>query len=155
MEESKVIVALDFDNRNSLDSFCEQVAPSDCKLKVGKELFTFFGPSLVKDLIQKGFDVFLDLKFHDIPNTVSRAVKAACDIGVWMTNVHSLGGSKMMEEANKARLACGSKTNLIAVTMLTSHKSSELLEIGINESISCQVEKLAAMTLRSGLDGVV
>ena len=155
MKESKVIVALDFDNRNSLDSFCEQVAPSDCKLKVGKELFTFFGPSLVKDLIQKGFDVFLDLKFHDIPNTVSRAVKAAGDIGVWMTNVHSLGGSKMMEEANKARLACGSKTNLIAVTMLTSHKSSELLEIGINESISCQVEKLAAMTFRSGLDGVV
>ena len=102
MLDPKVVVALDFDKKNDALSFVDKISPSDCKLKVGKEMFTYFGPEFVKTLTGKGFDVFLDLKFHDIPNTVAKAVTAAADLGVWMVNVHASGGSQMMTKAKQA-----------------------------------------------------
>jgi len=102
MLDPKVVVALDFDNKDDALSFVDRISPSDCKLKVGKEMFTYFGPEFIKELTQRNFDVFLDLKFHDIPNTVAKAVTAAADLGVWMVNVHASGGSKMMIKAQEA-----------------------------------------------------
>ncbi len=150
---SKVIVALDFDNEGSLETFLSQVNPELCRVKVGKALFTRFGPALVQRLHNKGFDVFLDLKFHDIPNTVYGAVKAAVDLGVWMVNVHALGGERMLQAAKKA--TDGAATLLIAVTVLTSFTNDELNTLGIKHSVDDEVELLAKMTLDSGLDGIV
>ena len=99
--QSPVIVALDFDNQLSALALAERLDPTQCRLKVGKELFTRAGPELVKTLVAMDFDVFLDLKFHDIPNTTAKAVSAAADLGVWMTNVHASGGSRMMSAASK------------------------------------------------------
>ena len=155
VNETKVIVALDYSDQISVDRFCDQVSPNDCKLKVGKELFALLGPKLVTELMARGFDIFLDLKFHDIPNTVARAIKVVCDLGVWMTNVHCLGGQKMMMAANEARVGIGSDTNLIGVTMLTSHDASDLQELGITQSMENQVLSLASQAKNSGLDGVV
>jgi orotidine-5'-phosphate decarboxylase len=123
-------------------------------LKVGKELFTRFGPSLVKQLVDKNFDVFLDLKFHDIPNTVARACSAAADLGVWMLNVHALGGEKMMAAAKQA-LSDDDAPLLIAVTWLTSSGQAELDALGIKAESQEMVSRLATMTHNSGLDGVV
>ena len=155
MNKTKVIVALDFSDQISVDRFCDQVSPNDCKLKVGKELFALLGPKLITQLMARGFDIFLDLKFHDIPNTVARAIKVVCDLGVWMTNVHCLGGQRMMMAANEARVGIGSDTTLIGVTMLTSHDSSDLQEMGITRSMENQVLSLASQAKDSGLDGVV
>ena len=155
MNETKVIVALDFSDQISVDRFCDQVSPNDCKLKVGKELFALLGPKLVTELMARGFDIFLDLKFHDIPNTVARAIKVVCDLGVWMTNVHCLGGQKMMMAANEARVGIGSDTTLVGVTMLTSHDASDLQDMGITRSMENQVLALASQAKDSGLDGVV
>ena len=155
VNETKVIVALDYSDQISVDRFCDQVSPNDCKLKVGKELFALLGPKLVTELMARGFDIFLDLKFHDIPNTVARAIKVVCDLGVWMTNVHCLGGQKMMMAANEARVGIGSDTTLVGVTMLTSHDSSDLQEMGITRSMENQVLSLASQAKDSGLDGVV
>ena len=155
MNKTKVIVALDFSDQISVDRFCDQVSPNDCKLKVGKELFALLGPKLITQLMARGFDIFLDLKFHDIPNTVARAIKVVCDLGVWMTNVHCLGGQKMMMAANEARVGIGSDTTLIGVTMLTSHDSSDLQDMGITQSMESQVLSLATQAKDSGLDGVV
>jgi orotidine-5'-phosphate decarboxylase len=152
---SKIIVALDYDNPDSALQLADQLDPRHCRLKVGKELFTRAGPDLVRKLVAQKFDVFLDLKFHDIPSTVAKAVAAAHDLGVWMTNVHASGGSRMMRAASDTLKAKDSKMLLIGVTVLTSMDESDLVEIGVTESASQQVGKLAKLAQRSGLDGVV
>ena len=154
--ESKIIVALDFASSSRAVSFIDRLDPKLCRLKIGKELFTAAGPSLVETMIRKEFDVFLDLKFHDIPNTVANAVRVAADLGVWMLNVHTSGGSTMMKAAKDALLSCGGrKPILIGVTVLTSISTSELEEIGINDDLRDHVANLARLAYDSGLDGVV
>ena len=156
MTDPKVVVALDFDNQADAFTFVDKIQPSDCRLKVGKEMFTYFGPDFVKALVERGFDVFLDLKFHDIPNTVAKAVAAAAELGVWMVNVHASGGSKMMEKAKEALLPYGDKAPLlIAVTVLTSMSEDDLMGLGITKSPAEQVQHLANLTKSAGLDGVV
>ncbi|WP_024873531.1 orotidine-5'-phosphate decarboxylase [Tolumonas lignilytica] len=156
MTESKIIVALDFAKKEDALSFVDQVTPSDCRLKVGKEMFTYYGPQFVETLVKKGFDVFLDLKFHDIPTTVAKAIKASAEMGVWMVNVHASGGRKMMEAARTALLPYGDKAPfLIAVTVLTSMEQSDLADIGLNIAPFEQVLRLAKLTQQAGLDGVV
>jgi len=156
MNDPKVVVALDFDKKADALSFVDKVSPNDCRLKVGKEMFTYFGPELVKQFVNKGFDVFLDLKFHDIPNTVAKAVTASADLGVWMVNVHASGGSKMMMKANEALQSFGSdKPLLIAVTVLTSMGEEDLRGLGISLSPAEQVMRLAKLTQQAGLDGAV
>ena len=146
MRDAKVVVALDFDNKDEALSFVDKIEPSECRLKVGKEMFTHFGPEFVKELVKRDFDVFLDLKFHDIPNTVAKAVAAAADLGVWMVNVHASGGLKMMEKAKAALLPYGDKAPLlIAVTVLTSMGEEDLAAIGITKSPAEQVQHLAAL----------
>ena len=153
--EPRVIVALDYKNEEDAMRFVELVDPSLCKLKVGKELFTHTGPNFVSNLIKRGFDVFLDLKFYDIPSTVSKAVAAADDMGVWMTDIHASGGSKMMEEAKNTLDKNNSKMLIIAVTVLTSLSRSDLSEVGVSFSPEQQVSKLASLAKKSGMDGVV
>lgn len=152
---SKIIIALDYDNPESVFQFTDQLDPQHCRLKVGKELFTTAGPDLVRELVAQKFDVFLDLKFHDIPNTVAKAVAAADDLGVWMTNVHASGGSSMMKAASEALKAKNSSMLLIGVTVLTSMDESDLVEIGVINAAGQQVEKLAKLAQQSGLHGVV
>jgi orotidine-5'-phosphate decarboxylase len=152
---SRVIVALDFDNQHSALQLAEQLDPSQCRLKVGKELFTVAGPQLVKALVERNFDVFLDLKFHDIPNTTAKAVSAAADLGVWMTNVHACGGSRMMEAAQQSLQQKGSEMLLIAVTVLTSMEQADLQQVGISNCPAEQVLHLARLAKSSGLQGVV
>ncbi|NVJ60847.1 MAG: orotidine-5'-phosphate decarboxylase [Gammaproteobacteria bacterium] len=152
----RIIVALDFANQKDAFELVDQLDPSQCRLKVGKEMFTHFGPNFVKQLIDRDFDVFLDLKFHDIPNTVSKACLAAAELGVWMVNVHTSGGQKMMETTAKSLEVFGSERPLlIGVTVLTSMTESELKSIGVEESLEQHVLRLAALAQKSGLDGVV
>ena len=156
LTDPKVVIALDYDNKQQALAFIEQLDPSTCRLKIGKEMFTHFGPEFVKLVVAKGFDVFLDLKFHDIPNTVAKAVKAAADLGVWMVNVHASGGRRMMEAAKEILIPYGDKAPLlIAVTVLTSMDQSDLAELGIELTPAEQVIRLATLTKSSGLDGVV
>lgn len=156
MNDPKVVVALDFDKKQDALSFVDKIQPTDARLKVGKEMFTYFGPEFVKQLTGKGFDVFLDLKFHDIPNTVAKAVTAAADLGVWMVNVHASGGSQMMTKAKQALDHYGDEAPLlIAVTVLTSMGQEDLHGLGINKTPAEQVNFLAKLTKQSGLDGVV
>lgn len=150
-----IIVALDAKSQYDALTIAEQLDPALCRVKVGKELFTHEGPSVVKALHDKGFEVFLDLKFHDIPNTTAQAVCAAADLGVWMVNVHASGGRKMMETCVE-RLKVGNyNTQLIAVTVLTSMGREDLKDIGLDIEPSEQVKRLAKLTQDSGLDGVV
>ncbi len=153
--EPRIIVALDYPDAKSALALAERLSPSECKLKVGKELFTAAGPELVRKLVSLGFPVFLDLKFHDIPNTVASACRAAADLGVWMLNVHASGGRKMMEAAREAIDKSSHKPLVIAVTVLTSMNNLELLETGINQGLPEQVMRLSALANQSGLDGVV
>jgi len=156
MSDAKIVVALDFDKKNEALSFVDKISPTDCRLKVGKEMFTYFGPEFVKQLTAKGFDIFLDLKFHDIPNTTAKAVTAAADLGVWMVNVHASGGSQMMIKAKQALTNYGNDAPLlIAVTVLTSMGEEDLRGLGITKSPAEQVMALAKLTQESGLDGVV
>jgi len=155
MNDSKIIVALDYANAQEALALVEQLHPSQCKLKVGKELFTAAGPALVEKLVAKDFNVFLDLKFHDIPNTVAKACKAASDLGVWMLNVHASGGRTMMQAALEGVDQSNANPYLIAVTVLTSMDQASLTEIGIQASIEAQVLKLATLTQTAGLHGVV
>ncbi|WP_158784964.1 orotidine-5'-phosphate decarboxylase [Pantoea sp. BAV 3049] len=153
---SPILVALDYADRNSALAFVDQIDPRSCRLKVGKEMFTLFGPQLVRDLQQRGFEVFLDLKFHDIPNTTAHAVAAAADLGVWMVNVHASGGARMMDAAREALLPFGKDAPLlIAVTVLTSMEAQDLRDIGIELSPADHAERLARLTQKCGLDGVV
>ncbi|MGB1984138.1 MAG: orotidine-5'-phosphate decarboxylase [Porticoccaceae bacterium] len=155
LSEPRIIVALDYDNSNSALTLADQLNPNQCRLKVGKELFVAAGPQLVKSLSDRGFDVFLDLKFHDIPNTVAKAVSAAADLGVWMTNVHASGGTRMMTAAREAVENHGGDMLLIAVTVLTSMDDSDLQQVGVNSVAKDQVLALATLTKHAGLDGVV
>jgi orotidine-5'-phosphate decarboxylase len=154
--QTPIVVALDFENQASALNLVSQLDPSLCRLKVGKEMFTHFGPQFVLELQKRNFDVFLDLKFHDIPNTVAKAVKAAADLGVWMVNVHACGGSRMMSAARESLISYGTdRPHLIAVTVLTSMEQSDLIELGITLTPAQQVLKLAGLTQQAGLDGVV
>lgn len=152
--DPRVIVALDYPNAEAALAFADRVDVSLCRLKVGKELFTSAGPQLVEKLAGRGFDVFLDLKFHDIPNTVAQACKAAAQLGVWMVNVHTLGGRRMMETTREALDALPQRPLLIGVTVLTSMNEADLAEIGL-PAPAIQVERLARLAKASGLDGVV
>lgn len=152
---SRLIVALDYPEAEPALRFVRKVAPELCRLKVGKELFTAAGPQLVQRLVTSGFDVFLDLKFHDIPSTVAKAVAAAGNLGVWMTNVHAAGGSAMMAAAVESRRAAGQQLLLVAVSVLTSMTQTDLDEIGFDRPLEAQVLHLAMLAQRSGLDGVV
>jgi len=152
----KLIVALDFDNHSSAMALVNQLDPACCALKVGSEMFTFFGTDFVKALVGKRFSVFLDLKFHDIPNTVAHACKAAAELGVWMINVHASGGLAMMQAARQALTSYGSERPLlIAVTVLTSMSASDLIAAGIHEPLEERVCTLARLAKEAGLDGVV
>lgn len=154
--DPKVIVALDFATEAQALKLVDGLDPTMCRLKVGKEMFTHMGPSFVKSLENRGFGVFLDLKFHDIPNTVARAVAAAADLGVWMVNVHASGGPRMMEAAVKALEPYGAKRPLLtAVTVLTSMDEEQLRAVGITCPLEEQVLRLATLTRDCGLDGVV
>ncbi|HDR1420064.1 TPA: orotidine-5'-phosphate decarboxylase [Pasteurella multocida] len=153
---SKIIVALDYEKEEEALRLVDQIDPSLCRLKVGKEMFTTLGTKFVKALHDRNFDVFLDLKFHDIPNTVARAVRSAADLGVWMVDLHASGGLRMMEEAKKILEPYGKDAPLlISVTVLTSMEDLDLLQIGINASPMEQVIRLANLTQRARLDGVV
>ncbi|MBE5251798.1 MAG: orotidine-5'-phosphate decarboxylase [Enterobacterales bacterium endosymbiont of Blomia tropicalis] len=153
---SPILVALDYHDLNSALRFVDQIDPRSCRLKVGKEMFTLFGPTLVKDLQQRGFNVFLDLKFHDIPNTTAHAVAAAADLGVWMVNVHASGGARMMNAAREALIPFGKDAPLlIAVTVLTSMDADDLKGLGITLTPAEQAERLAKLTAECGLNGVV
>ena len=155
VKRSPIVVALDFTSAEQALAFADDIDPSKARLKVGKELFTYAGPNLVRELHQRGFEVFLDLKFHDIPNTAASAVVAAADLGVWMVNVHASGGRRMMTAASE-RLAKGNYSTLLtAVTVLTSMEAPDLLEVGITQSPESQVIALADLTSNCGLDGVV
>ncbi|MBJ9419741.1 orotidine-5'-phosphate decarboxylase [Acinetobacter oleivorans] len=157
MEESllSIIVALDAKSQYDALKIVEQLDPTLCRVKVGKELFTHEGPSVVKKLQEQNFEVFLDLKFHDIPNTTAQAVCAAADLGVWMVNVHASGGRKMMETSVERLKAGNYQTQLIAVTVLTSMGREDLKDIGLDVEPVEQVKRLAKLTKESGLDGVV
>ncbi|WWP00674.1 MAG: orotidine-5'-phosphate decarboxylase [Candidatus Dasytiphilus stammeri] len=154
--DSPLIVALDYSSRNGVMALVDNIDPALCRLKVGKELFTLLGPKIVRELQQRGFEVFLDLKFHDIPHTVAHAVTIAAELGVWMVNVHASGGAKMMSAANEALLPFKNEAPLLmAVTMLTSLNAQDLPGIGLNSSISEHTQLLARLTYECGLDGII
>lgn len=154
---TQLIVALDFNQEHAALDLVDKLDPQKCAVKIGKELFTLYGPSLVRKLVQRQFKVFLDLKFHDIPHTVANACKAAADLGVWMLNVHAAGGQAMMETAFRVLSDCPAphRPLLIAVTVLTSLRQQELNEIGINMPLSDYALRLALLAQKSGLQGVV
>lgn len=152
---NRIIVALDFPDEKQALALVEHLDPETCRVKVGKELFTACGPSVVKKLVNSGFDVFLDLKFHDIPATVAGACRAAADLGVWMINVHALGGSKMMDAARVAVEGYTRPPLLIAVTILTSMDDEDIHEIGLTGKTRDNALHLAGLAHTSGLDGVV
>jgi orotidine-5'-phosphate decarboxylase len=153
--DPKIVIALDYAQPQEAINFITQLDPSLCRLKVGKELFTAGGPQLVEALIKQGFDVFLDLKFHDIPTTVSKACEAASRLGVWMLNVHASGGQAMMEAAREGVSRSGQNPILIAVTVLTSMNQATLNQLGVPGTVEEHVLRLAKLTKASGLDGVV
>ena len=155
MNDPRIIVALDFAAQEDALALAAMLDPKLCRLKVGKELFTAAGPSLVERLAGSGFEVFLDLKFHDIPNTVASACKAAAKLGVWMMNVHALGGSRMMEAARASLEGMVKRPRLIAVTVLTSMGPGDLKELGLPGDPRETVLRLAKLAHASGLDGVV
>jgi orotidine-5'-phosphate decarboxylase len=155
VNSTKIIVALDYADAVSALALVERLDPALCRLKVGKELFTVAGPELVRALVARGFDVFLDLKFHDIPNTVAAACRAAAGLGVWMMNVHASGGRRMMTAAQEALADLPQRPLLIAVTVLTSMSAEDLTEVGIADAPADQVLRLARLTQACKLDGVV
>ncbi|HUW26578.1 MAG TPA: orotidine-5'-phosphate decarboxylase [Gallionella sp.] len=155
MSDPRIIVALDYPEAAPALALVERLQPELCRLKVGKELFTATGPQLVEQLQQRGFEIFLDLKFHDIPNTAAQACKAAADLGVWMVNVHALGGRKMLEAAHEAVVGSTHQPKLIAVTLLTSMAQEDLADLDINATPAEMVLRLAKLAHASGLDGVV
>jgi orotidine-5'-phosphate decarboxylase len=151
----RVIVALDYPRRAEAMELVTRLDPVSCRLKVGKELFVRAGPVFVEELISRGFDVFLDLKFHDIPNTVAQACKVAADLGVWMVNVHTLAGRAAMSAAREAISGCHHRPLLIGVTVLTSHGADALVELGFTLPPAVLAERLAKLARLCGLDGVV
>lgn len=156
VDKKRIIVALDYADKQQAMEMVARLDPALCRVKIGKELFTCGGPQMVESVQQAGFDVFLDLKFHDIPNTVAAAVQAAAELGVWMVNVHACGGIRMMEAAKNILAKCtGHSPLLIGVTVLTSMEQKDLSDIGLDISPKIQVERLAKLAKDVGLDGVV
>ena len=155
MNNSKIIVALDFGSLSETEDFLKKVKGQNCRVKVGKELFTNEGPNVIKLIQQYGFEIFLDLKFHDIPNTVSRAIKASCNLGVWMVNVHASGGKQMLLAAREAVDSSSNKPILIAVTILTSYDNYSFQELGFKNNLLDQIAYLATLSENSGMDGIV
>ncbi len=155
MSDPRVIVALDFASTDEALSFAAIVEPAQCRLKVGMELFSIGGPAIVGALAERGFDIFLDLKFHDIPNTVARACAVAARMGAWMLNVHTLGGADMLQAAREAVDGCDQRPLLIGVTVLTSHAERDLAGVGIHGGLMHEVDVLAALARAASLDGVV
>lgn len=153
--KTPIIVALDFSSLEQTLAFVDQLDPIHCRLKVGKELFTQVGPRILKELHDRNFEVFLDLKFHDIPNTTARAVSAAADHGVWMVNVHASGGTTMMQAAADALAQYQSRPLLIGVTILTSMSEQDWQHIAPGMTINEQIKRLAMSSAEAGLDGVV
>lgn len=151
----RIIVALDFPDSGAAMELVSELDPSLCRLKVGKEMFTRFGPAFVEQLVARGFDLFLDLKFHDIPNTVAAACAAAADLGVWMTNVHASGGRRMMEAARDRLQQLQQAPLLVAVTILTSLGQEDIAEIGYPGTPAENVLRLAQLADSSGMDGIV
>ncbi|MGD8266034.1 MAG: orotidine-5'-phosphate decarboxylase [Chromatiales bacterium] len=151
--KSPIIVALDYPELAMATAMLDRLDPAMTRVKVGKEMFTRFGPAMVEACMQRGFEVFLDLKFHDIPNTVAGACRSAADLGVWMMNVHASGGRRMMEAAAEAIQSSSAK--LIGVTILTSLSQEEIAEIGYSGTPEENVSRLAALAKASGLDGIV
>ena len=152
---SPVIVALDNMTKDASLALADQLDPALCRLKVGKELYTRCGPEIVRALHQRQFEVFLDLKFHDIPNTTAQAVLAAAELGIWMVNVHASAGYDAMSLAKQRLLDNDFDTLLIAVTVLTSMDNEALIQTGITDGLEAQVSRLAQLTKQAGLDGVV
>ena len=152
---SPIVVALDYPTQQQAIDMAKQLDPSQCRVKVGKELFTSAGPAVIEQLHKLNFDVFLDLKFHDIPNTCAGAVAAAAELGVWMVNVHASGGERMMNAAAEAIANKNNKPLLIAVTVLTSMEQEDLAGIGLDIEPQQQVKRLAQLARQSGMDGVV
>ena len=152
---SPVIVALDFADEKQTLQFVRQLSPELCQIKIGKELFTATGRHLVEQLVNQGFKVFLDLKYHDIPNTVASACKIAAQMGIWMVDMHAGGGQRMMEAAAEAVSQFQQRPYLIGVTVLTSMTQTDLAQTGVDRSIDEQVMHLAKLSQQSGLDGVV
>ena len=150
---SPIIIALDLDYEDSLE-FAKKIDPNYCRLKVGSQLFTQKGPQIIEELSMLGFDIFLDLKFHDIPNTVASAVEVASEMGVWMLNVHTSGGSKMMEAARLAANKSANPPLVVGVTILTSLNQVDMNELGV-KNISNQINDLASLAHKSSLDGIV
>jgi orotidine-5'-phosphate decarboxylase len=155
MNQQPIIVALDFSDSTAALNLAIRLRGQPCHLKVGKELFTRSGPKIIEQLQALDFKIFLDLKFHDIPNTVAKAVEAAAAMGVWMVNIHASGGVKMMQAARDALTKFSQPPHLIAVTVLTSLTDAELKDIGLNVTAEKQVQRLALLTRQTGLDGVV
>ena len=155
VNDPKVIVALDYSEKNQTLDLVNKLDPALCRLKIGKELFTSCGPDIVRRVQDLGFEVFLDLKFHDIPITVAKACRAAANLGVWMINVHALGGANMMRSAKAAIEDSGNISLLTAVTILTSHSQKDIEDVGIFTPIFQEVLKLAMLAQESNLDGVV
>ncbi|MDO5686908.1 MAG: orotidine-5'-phosphate decarboxylase [Neisseria sp.] len=153
--DPRVIVALDFPDAAATLSFARRLSPEMCRLKIGKELFTAAGPQLVEKLMAQGFQIFLDLKYHDIPNTVAAACRVAAEMGIWMTDMHATGGRRMMEAAADAVANFRQRPLLIGVTVLTSMESADLAEIGITRPLEESVLALAKLAQSSGLDGTV
>lgn len=155
IDDKSLIVALDFDRSEAALKLAGQLSPEQCRLKVGLELYTRAGSDLVRQLHDMGFEVFLDLKFHDIPNTVAAACRQAAGLGVWMLNVHALGGMRMMQAAREGVDSVARPPRLIAVTVLTSHSDAELAQIGIPADAGDEARQLAGLAAESGMDGVV
>lgn len=155
MNDPKLIIALDYSTAGPAFALADRLEPKLCRLKVGKELFTAAGPALVEKLMERGYGIFLDLKFHDIPNTAAQACKVAASLGVWMINVHALGGRKMLAAVRDAIDSSVHQPKLIAVTMLTSMAQEDLADIGITATPAEMVLRLATLARDSGLDGVV
>jgi orotidine-5'-phosphate decarboxylase len=154
-ESPRVIVALDYPAETQALSLVERMDPGQCRLKVGKEMFTRYGPALLEKLAGRGFEIFLDLKFHDIPNTVAAACDAAADLGVWMINLHASGGRRMMEAARESLQRRTTAPLLVAVTILTSLSAEDIAEVGYTGAPAENVLRLAELARRSGMDGVV
>lgn len=155
VSDPRLIVALDFPGADEALALSQRLDPAQCRLKVGKELFTRAGPAVLEELAAQGFQIFLDLKFHDIPNTVAAACEAAADLGVWMINVHALGGRRMMTQAAERLAGRRERPLLVAVTILTSMSAQDLQEVGLPGNPAEQVSRLAALAQDCGLDGVV
>lgn len=152
---SPIIVALDFSSLDAAFTLVDRLDPTQCRLKVGKELFALGGPEVIKRCHQRGFDVFVDLKYHDIPSTVAKACRVLSDMGVWMLNVHSLGGPKMIAAAREAIEQSGHPTWLIAVTILTSFDDAQLRAVGLSGTIADNVLRLASLAEAAGAGGIV